>query len=91
MEYAVYILYSIEFKKNYTGFTTHLIERFRSHNIYGKDSTQHFRPWIVVHVEFFTTKTEALNREKYYKSGRGSMRKNEIVNSFITSWVHTLQ
>jgi putative endonuclease len=76
MDYVVYILYSQKECKNYTGYTGHLIERIKSHNIYGKDSTRHHRPWIVVHVEFFETKTTAMAREKYYKSGRGVVPKN---------------
>jgi putative endonuclease len=44
----------------------------QSHNQYGKKGyTTKFRPWIVIHVEFFETKTEALKREKWFKSGVG--------------------
>ncbi|MFV8393908.1 GIY-YIG nuclease family protein [Flavobacterium sp. LB2P6] len=34
-EFVVYILYSEKFEKNYTGFTSNLIERFKSHNLLG--------------------------------------------------------
>ncbi|MBN8693898.1 MAG: GIY-YIG nuclease family protein [Bacteroidetes bacterium] len=90
MEYVVYILYSPTSKRNYTGYTNNLILRFASHNIFGKDSTRHYRPWIVIHVEFFSSKEEALKKEKYYKSGRGSIIKNTIINDFLTQWAHTL-
>jgi len=90
VDYVVYILYSFKSKRNYTGSSTNLIERFYSHNLYGKDSTRLYRPWIVVHVEFFETKKDALAREKYYKSGRGSVKKNEIINQFLARWTHTL-
>ena len=60
MEFVVYILYSVKSNRNYTGFTTNLIERFRSHNIYGKDSTRLYRPRVVIYVEFFEIKEEAL-------------------------------
>jgi putative endonuclease len=90
MDYVVYILYSYKSKRNYTGFTSHLIERFYSHNFYGKDSTRLYRPWIVVHVEFYETKPEALTREKYYKAGRGSIKKNEIITQYIARWANTL-
>jgi putative endonuclease len=83
MDYVVYILYSYKSKRNYTGYTTNLIERFYSHNIYGKDSTRLYRPWIIVHLEFFQSKDQALKREKYYKSGRGSVLKNDIIKQFI--------
>jgi putative endonuclease len=52
--------------------TSDLIARFRSHNELGKKGwTIKFRPWKVVHVEFFSTKKEALVRERYLKSGAG--------------------
>ena len=90
MEFVVYILYSEKSNRNYTGYTTHLIERFRSHNIYGKDNTKLYRPWIVVHVEFYETKEQTMKREKYFKSGRGSLLKNQIINEFVSRWAHTL-
>ncbi len=83
-------MYSNSSKRNYTGYTSNLIERFRSHNIYGKDSTRLYRPWTVVHVEFFRTKEEAMKREKYFKAGRGSILKNSIVSEFMARWAHTL-
>ena len=82
MNFSVYILLSLKIVSNYAGYTTHLIERIKSHNIYGKDSTARHRPWIVVYVEFYSTKEEALKREKYFKSGRGSVLKNNIIQEF---------
>ncbi|AXB55199.1 GIY-YIG nuclease family protein [Flavobacterium fluviale] len=71
-EFVVYILYSERFNKNYTGFTSNLIERFKSHNDLGtKGYTLKFRPWKVIHVEFFTFKSDAMKREKYLKTGAG--------------------
>jgi putative endonuclease len=90
MEHIVYILYSITHKKNYTGVTSNLIQRFYSHNIFGKGSSSKFRPWIVVHVEFFATKSEAFKREKYFKSGRGVRVKKQIIQDFLSLWAHTL-
>jgi putative endonuclease len=71
-EFVVYILYSEKFNKNYTGYTSNLIERFKSHNILEtKGYTLKFRPWMVIHVEFLTSKSEAMKREKYLKTGIG--------------------
>ena len=71
-EFVVYILYSKKFNKNYTGFTSNLIERFKSHNSLGiKGYTLKFRPWEVVYLEFHSCKSDAMNREKYFKSGIG--------------------
>jgi putative endonuclease len=90
MEYVVYILFSESSQRNYTGYTSNLITRMSSHNVFGNDSTRLYRPWIVVHLEFFETKSEALKKEKYYKSGRGSQLKKKIIEEFIARWAHTL-
>ncbi|WPO76871.1 GIY-YIG nuclease family protein [Flavobacterium sp. KACC 22761] len=81
-EFVVYILYSEKFNKNYTGYTSNLIERFKSHNLLGtKGYTLKFRPWKVIHVEFFNSKSEAIKREKYLKTGIGrEFIKNLIPN-----------
>jgi len=72
MEYVVYILFSAKFNKKYIGITSDLINRFHSHNQYSKKGyTIRYRPWKVVHVEFYSSKSEALQRERYLKSGIG--------------------
>jgi putative endonuclease len=90
MEYVVYILYSKKSNQNYTGYTSHLLLRFYSHNIFGKDSTILYRPWIVVHVEYFDSKDDALKKEKYFKSGRGALKKKEMIENYLARWAHTL-
>ena len=82
MEFVVYILYSKEFDKTYVGFTTSLIERFKSHNALGvKGYAIKYRPWEVVYVEFFTSKTEALRKEKSLKAGNGREFIKELISS----------
>ena len=78
MDYVVYILYSQRCAKTYTGFTSSLIQRFHSHNNSEKGFTTRCRPWTVVHVEFYMTKREAMDRERFLKTGAGRewMRKN---------------
>ena len=81
-EFVVYILYSEKFNKNYTGFTSSLIERFKSHNQLAKKGyTIKFRPWTVIYVEFFNSKSEAMKKEKYLKSGVG----REYIKNLISS------
>ncbi|MEN8799015.1 MAG: GIY-YIG nuclease family protein, partial [Flavobacteriaceae bacterium] len=58
--------------KTYIGYTSDLINRFKSHNQLSNNGyTFRFRPWQVVHVEFYNHKSEALTREKFLKSGKG--------------------
>ncbi len=65
-EFVLYILYSAKHNKSYVGITTNLIERFKNHQILGKGYTAKYRPWIVVHVEVFDNKKEAMAAEKYF-------------------------
>lgn len=52
--------------------TSDLITRFHFHNQKStKGYTIRYRPWIVIYVEFFKTKKDALAREKELKSGKG--------------------
>ena len=83
-EHVVYILYSKEFKKNYTGVITDLISRFKSHNkLANKGWTKAYRPWMVIHIEVFNSKNEALKREKFFKSGQGRVEKAKIIDTFL--------
>ena len=80
-EFVVYILFSKDYDKTYVGFTSNLIERFKSHNYLSKKGyTIKFRPWQVIYVEFFTTKFEALKKEKLLKSGKGREFIKEIIS-----------
>jgi putative endonuclease len=51
--------------------TSDLEERIRSHNILGKGWTARYRPWRVIYTKEFFSKTEALQYEKWLKSGVG--------------------
>ena len=63
------------------GYTSDLIERFKSHNELGKEFTKRYRPWIVIYCEYFMDKKAAMKRVKYFKSGVGYYERNEIVHN----------
>ena len=70
--YTVYVLYSPSHQKIYVGFTSNLEQRMISHNQKGvKGYTSKFRPWQVLFTECFSTKHEAMKREKALKQGKG--------------------
>ena len=70
--FVTYVLHSTVHNKIYIGYTSDLIDRFHSHNeSAAKGYTIRFRPWEVIHVEFFESKQEAMRREKELKSSRG--------------------
>jgi len=70
--FVTYVLYSYKYNRLYIGYTSNLINRFRSHQILAtKGFTIKYRPWIVIDVRFHEQKAEALRDEKYLKSGIG--------------------
>ena len=71
MNFTVYILYSIDFKKHYTGFTSNLAQRLLSHNKVGKDWTSKYRPWELIFTQEFEVKNSAMEYEKWLKTGVG--------------------
>ncbi len=68
MLYAVYVLFSDNYKKH---FTTNLQQRLLSHNEPGKDWTKSYRRWRVIYIEEVVTKQEAMQYEKWLKTGTG--------------------
>ena len=84
-EHLVYVLYSPQYDKIYCGVTSDLIDRYRSHNRKGtKGWTKAFRPWIVIHVEVYQTRLDALKREKSLKSAKGrEWIPNEILLNYL--------
>jgi len=69
--FVVYVLYSDSAHKHYTGFTSNLSERLKSHNEFGKDWTARHRPWRLIFQKEFNEKQEAMSYEKWLKSGVG--------------------
>ncbi len=94
MEFVVYILYSFTAKKFYTGYSSNLIQRFFWHNNGNKGFTCRFRPWKVIHVEFFDSKNDALAREKYLKTGNARIWINSHfseINGFVSDKEESFQ
>ena len=82
-EYVVYVLKSLSSDKHYVGYTTNLMARFKSHNQLSKKGfTTRYRPRRVIHVEFFNSKKEAMQREKFLKTGKG----REWMKNFVSDY-----
>jgi len=80
MPYTVYILFSEIHKKQSTGFTSNLKERFKSHNELGNDWTSKYRPWKIIYFKEFEFKEDAMKYESWLKTG--------IARDFIKSLPH---
>jgi putative endonuclease len=71
MTFTVYILYTEKDKKHYTGFTSNLEMRLKSHNEFGHDWTSKYRPWKLIFTKEYSDKSEAMQYEKWLKTGVG--------------------
>ena len=80
MKCFLYILKSSKDSKRYIGVTSDLQRRIIEHNSGLVKSTKHRKPMELIYVEEFNSKTEAMNREKFFKSGKGReyLNKNDI-------------
>jgi putative endonuclease len=73
MPYFIYILKSESTGSSYVGHTSNLEKRLVEHN-YGKSlSTRGKRPWRLVYNEEYATRSEAVSRERYFKSVKGRL------------------
>ena len=77
MLYTVYVLFSEDHQKIYIGYTSNLLQRFKSHQFLGKDWTAKFRPWIVIYCEYFSEKSDTQKREKQLKQYRNRLKIRE--------------
>ena len=85
MKCFLYILKSSKDSKRYIGVTSDLQRRIIEHNSGLVKSTKHRKPMELIYVEEFNSKTEAMNREKFFKSGKGReyLNKNDINWAFL--------
>jgi len=78
--FSVYVLHSPSHNKIYIGYTSDIDKRLLSHNsLATKGYTIKFRPWVLIYSETFSSKSEAMKREKQLKSARG----RQFIHSLI--------
>ena len=70
--YYVYVLRSLKNQKRYIGSSgKQPAIRLQEHNSGNTRFTRQNKPWVLIHQASFATKSEALKREKFLKSGQG--------------------
>lgn len=69
--YNFYVLMSLKDGKLYKGYSENIASRFITHNSGGVKSTKFRRPFVLIHLESFNSKIQALEREKWTKSLEG--------------------
>ncbi|MCB0374205.1 MAG: GIY-YIG nuclease family protein, partial [Muricauda sp.] len=71
MTYYAYVLRSLVDGRLYKGYTEDIKKRLEEHNLGKSKSTKGYLPWELVYLEKFETRKEAIEREKYFKTGIG--------------------
>ncbi len=66
--FFVYVIISLKTGRLYIGQTDNLQRRLAQHNNGEVRSTKSFRPWKLIYRQKFSTRREAMQREKYLKS-----------------------
>lgn len=79
--YFTYILRSKIHGRHYYGHSADLTERLKAHNSGKVRGTKGYRPWEVIYYEEYPTKSEAYQREMYFKSidGHNFLKSKEII------------
>jgi len=81
--FYVYILKSLKNDKNYVGMTSRNTRiRLREHNLGKNHWVQRNKPFRVVYYEEIFCQEDAVNREKFLKSGVGRKLVKLIVDNF---------
>src|SRR6266705_1552973 len=66
-----YVLSSEKTGRRYVGSCENLADRIDRHNAGQSKATKHGVPWVLIRSESFASRSEAAQRERYYKTGRG--------------------
>ncbi len=68
--YYVYFLKSLKNSDLYVGSTEDVQKRLERHNAGKVRSTQFNRPWQLMDSEEWSTRSEAVKRERFFKTGQ---------------------
>ncbi len=69
--FHVYVLRSEKTERRYVGSSRDIEVRLQQHNSGQSLATKHGAPWRLIYQEEFSTRAEAVRRERFYKTGRG--------------------
>ncbi|MFV0592542.1 MAG: GIY-YIG nuclease family protein [Draconibacterium sp.] len=79
-KYFVYAIKSEVDGRIYVGFSENAENRLKQHNSGKTKSTKGYRPWHLFFTLKCETRTEAREKEKYYKSGIGKEKLRKMVS-----------
>ena len=79
MPFVVYVLLSEKDQRFYIGQTGDLQKRLERHRKGYVKSTRNRRPLILLYQQTFSSRSEAMRQEKYFKSGAGHRQLKKIL------------
>ncbi len=80
--YFVYILGCVKTGRTYVGQTSDLLLRYRMHREgHTRTTRERMVAPVVLYLEVVATRTEAMKRERYFKSGSGHRVRGEIAQN----------
>jgi len=82
--YYVYVLISQKDKNFYIGFSENLEQRLDEHNSGKNISTKPRRPFSLKYYEAHTSKSDALRRERYFKTSKGKATLKQILKGALS-------
>ena len=82
--YYTYILLSKKDGNYYAGYSKNLKLRFKQHREGIVESTKNRRPLVLIYYEACLNQTDALRREKYFKTYYGKMFIKKRLKSYFT-------
>jgi len=77
----VYVLKSARTGRFYTGSCENFERRFHEHNTGQSPATRHGVPWELVYREKRSSKADAVQRERYFKTGAGRDELKRLVDA----------
>ena len=83
MTYSLYILQSESSGKYYVGISSNPKRRLKYHNSIEKGFTSRYRPWKIVYVKEFPSKSEATQIERKIKSWKSRKKIEKIISGEV--------
>ena len=80
MRFYVYVLLSEKTGRRYVGSCADLDDRLTRHNAGHSKATKHGIPWRLVYFEEYTSRSDAVRRERYFKTGKGREELDRLLN-----------
>lgn len=81
--YYVYVLQSLKANWIYTGSTSDLRQRLKSHNGRENLSTKGYAPFELIFYEAYLSKKDALRREEYFKTTKGKTTLRTMLKEYF--------